>query len=152
MAHPGAGLQLMTNGWSSMGFGVPAAIAAKLCLPDRKVACVTGDGGFLMMAGEMATARRLKLPVVFVVLSDRRLELIRLKQERKSFQRYGTDLCDEGCPSADHVFGVPVLRAERRAEHTARPCTRPSAMDGPVIVEAEIRGADYAELIMRKHK
>jgi acetolactate synthase-1/2/3 large subunit len=36
----------MTNGNSSMGFGVPSAIAAKLCRPDKKVACVSGDGGF----------------------------------------------------------------------------------------------------------
>ncbi|MCK7480992.1 MAG: thiamine pyrophosphate-dependent enzyme [Candidatus Moduliflexus flocculans] len=60
----------MTNGWSSMGFGVPAALAAKLCRLDRKVVCVTGDGGFLMMAGEMAVARREGLAVVFVILAD----------------------------------------------------------------------------------
>ena len=57
-------------------FGVPAAIAAKLCLPERAVACVSGDGGFLMMAGEMATARRLGLNVVFVVLADNELRLL----------------------------------------------------------------------------
>ena len=45
------GNQIMTNGGSSMGFGIPAAIAAKLCCPERQVACGTGDGGFLMMAG-----------------------------------------------------------------------------------------------------
>ena len=54
-----------------MGFGIPAAIAAKLCCPDRQVACVTGDGGFLMMAGEMATAINLETPVVFCGVVDR---------------------------------------------------------------------------------
>ncbi len=54
---PGPGQLLMTNGWSSMGFDIPAAIAAKLCRPASPVVCVTGDGGFLMMAGEMQRRR-----------------------------------------------------------------------------------------------
>ena len=66
-----------------MGFGIPSAIAAKLFLPDRKVVCVTGDGGFLMMAGEIVTARRLDLQVVFLVLADGELSLIRTKQDIK---------------------------------------------------------------------
>jgi acetolactate synthase-1/2/3 large subunit len=92
---PAPGLQIMTNGWSSMGFGVPSAIAAKLCLPDRSVACVSGDGGFLMMAGEMITARRLNLDVVFVVLVDRELSLIHVKQEHKRYEHYGTIVIPE---------------------------------------------------------
>ena len=49
---------LATNGWSSMGFGMPAAYAAKMVHPDRAVAGVVGDGGFQMTAGELAVARR----------------------------------------------------------------------------------------------
>ena len=74
-----------------MGFGIPAALATKLCHPERQVVCVTGDGGFLMMV-EMATAVRLGLPVVFVVLVDRHLQLITLKQEHQGFPCYGTPL------------------------------------------------------------
>ena len=70
---PSPGLQIMTNGWSFMGFGVPSALAAKLHCPDRDVVCVSGDGGFLMMAGEMITARRLGLSVVFLILAERNL-------------------------------------------------------------------------------
>ena len=75
-----------------MGFGIPSAIAAKLCRPDRQVVCVTGDGGFLMMAGEMVTAINLGTPVVFVILTDQNLQLIKIKQERKGFPQYGTRL------------------------------------------------------------
>ena len=154
---PGPGLQLMTNGWSSMGFGVPSAIAAKLCRPDTPVACVTGDGGFLMMAGEMTTARRLGLPVVFVLLSDLRLELIRIKQERKGFARYGTVLYGENAVHGEDyepspsLFGVPVLPARDAASYRAalREAFRSA---GPVIVEAFIDGAEYDGLILRKHK
>ena len=148
---PAPGLQLMTNGCSSMGFGVPAAIAAKLCRPDRKVACVTGDGSFLMMAGEMAVARRKKLAVVFVVLADESLELIRLKQDRKDFPRYNTGLYLEPCPTANFVFGVPVLRADDAAAYRAA-LVEAFKTDGPVIIEAHIDSAEYDDLIMRKHK
>jgi acetolactate synthase-1/2/3 large subunit len=148
---PEAGLQLMTNGCSSMGFGVPAAIAAKLCRPDKKVACVTGDGSFLMMAGEMAVARRRNLPVVFVVLADQSLELINVKQVKKDFPHYATDLYAEECPTPEFVFGVPVIRADDAAGYRAA-LVKAFATDGPVIVEAHIDPSEYAGLIQRKHK
>lgn len=148
---PAPNLQLMTNGCSSMGFGVPAAIAAKLCMPERKVACVTGDGSFLMTAGEMALARRRKLPVVFVVLADQNLELIRLKQQRKGFEAYSTYLHQDECPTANFVFGVPVLRADDAETYRAA-LVKAFETDGPVIVEAHIDSSEYDRLIMKKHK
>ena len=148
---PAPGLQLMTNGCSSMGFGVPAAIAAKLCRPDKKVACVTGDGGFLMNAGEMAVARRRKLAIVFVVLADQNLELIRLKQSKKGFETYSTILHNEDCPTAEFVFGVPVIRADD-ADQYREALEKAFAIEGPVIVEAHIDSSEYEKLILRKHK
>ncbi|MFZ4614924.1 MAG: thiamine pyrophosphate-binding protein [Rectinemataceae bacterium] len=148
---PEPGLQLMTNGCSSMGFGVPAAIAAKLCRPDKKVACVTGDGSFLMMAGEMSLARRRNLPVVFIVLADQSLELIRLKQEKKGFPEYMTALYGDECPTAEFVFGVPVVRADDADQYRAA-LVKAFATEGPVIVEAHIDASEYAQLIQRKHK
>ncbi|GIX46146.1 MAG: hypothetical protein KatS3mg131_0357 [Candidatus Tectimicrobiota bacterium] len=84
----------MTNGWSAMGFGLPAALAAKLCRPEQAVVCVTGDGGLLMQAGELATAARLGLPVVIVVLVDHSLQLIAVKQQRQGLpvQRHAAGL------------------------------------------------------------
>ncbi|HOI23228.1 MAG TPA: thiamine pyrophosphate-binding protein [Spirochaetales bacterium] len=148
---PEPGLQIMTNGNSSMGFGVPSAIAAKLCRPDKKVACVSGDGGFLMMAGEMALARRRRLPIVFVILADQNLELIRLKQARKNFESYSTVLYEDECPTPNYIFGVPVLRADT-AEEYRKALLKGFETDGPVIVEAHIDPSEYSQLIMRKHK
>ncbi len=142
---------LMTNGCSSMGFGVPAAIAAKLCRPDKKVACVTGDGGFLMMAGEMAVARRRNLGVVFVVLADQHLALIDLKQQKKGFSKYSVSLHEDQCPTPDTVFGVPVLRADNAAQYR-QALAQAFAANGPVIVEAHIDPAEYGELILKRHK
>ena len=49
----------ITNGWSSMGFGLPGAIAAKLARPDLPVVCMIGDGCFQMTCGEVAVAKRM---------------------------------------------------------------------------------------------
>jgi acetolactate synthase I/II/III large subunit len=148
---PAPNLQIMTNGWSSMGYGVPAAIGAKLCRPDRPVVCVSGDGGFLMMAGEMATALRLGVHIVFLVLVDRRLELIRIKQERKGYRRYGTFLHGRQYSSATNIFGVPVISATTLPEYEAA-LNKAFAAQGPVVVEALIDGEEYDELILHKHK
>jgi acetolactate synthase-1/2/3 large subunit len=142
---------IMTNGWSSMGFGIPAALAAKLCLPDRAVACVTGDGGFLMMVGEMATAARMGLPVVFVVLTDRNLQLIKIKQERKSYPQYGTALYTDAYQPAPQYFGVPVMTAnDPQAFHAA--FATALNMSGPVIVEAVVDPNEYDTMILKPHK
>jgi acetolactate synthase-1/2/3 large subunit len=142
---------LMTNGWSSMGFAIPAAIAAKLCRPEKRVCCVVGDGGFLMMAGEMATAMRLGLHVVFVLMTDGSLSLIRIKQERKGYAEYGTPLHGETYDSARSVFGVPVLPA--RDDPTYRKAlTEAFDMDAPVIVQAFVDGREYDDLLLKGNR
>src|SRR5271165_5765112 len=72
---------LMTNGLSAMGFGVPAAIAAKLTRPDRPVIALVGDGGFAMTATEMRIASALGVPVTVVVFADGSLNRIELRQQ-----------------------------------------------------------------------
>lgn len=148
---PAPGSLLMTNGWSSMGFGIPAAIAAKLCLPDRPVACVVGDGGFLMMVGEMATAKRMGVSVVFVLLTDHSLELIRIKQERKDCATYGTPLHGDGYDSAHTYFGVPVLPAHDAASYRSA-LDKAFAAGGPVIVEAFVDPREYGDLVLKGDK
>ena len=59
-----------SGGFSSMGFTVPAAIGAKLAVPDRQVVGVAGDGDFAMNVQELATAMQLGLPVVYLVLNN----------------------------------------------------------------------------------
>ncbi|WP_256872654.1 thiamine pyrophosphate-binding protein [Candidatus Entotheonella palauensis] len=145
------GQLLMTNGWSSMGFGIPAAIAAKLCRPQHPVVCVTGDGGFLMMAGEMATAARLGLPVVVVVLVDRYIQLITVKQERQGAPQYGTQLYPPGYTSPDHYFGVPVVAAHD-VDEVREAVAQGLRGSAPLVVEALVDPAAYDEVILRPHK
>lgn len=148
---PRPGTQIMSNGWSSMGFGLPAAIAAKLCKPEVPVCCVVGDGGFLMTVGELATAAREKLPIVIVVFTDNDLALIRIKQEKKSNPIYGTPVRAEGTIGGPSLFGVPVKVAQNAEEFRAA-LVAGFAHDGPVIVEALLDSREYDGLVLRKDK
>ena len=140
---------IITNGWSSMGFGIPAAISAQLIRPDSTVVCITGDGGFLMTAGEIMTARRYNLPVIIVVLSDGELNLIKLKQSWKDLPPYGTLLYSGDLFASDTFLGVKVLTADsedkmRKSINTAL------SLDEPVIVNAVIDPEEYKWLVVKQ--
>ena len=134
---------LITNGWSSMGFGLPSAIAAKLAAPDRPNICILGDGCFQMICGELAVARRIGGALPVLVLDDGWLSLIQVKQLRRNLQVYGTDLdsIDEGAPPA-HYFGVPVI-AVRDADGLRAALVKALAADHPVVIEAKVDGSHY---------
>jgi acetolactate synthase I/II/III large subunit len=71
---------IITNGFCSMGFALPGAIAAQLARPKQKVVAMCGDGGFLMNLQELETAVRLSLPLIIIVWCDSDLGMISLKQ------------------------------------------------------------------------
>jgi acetolactate synthase I/II/III large subunit len=148
---PEPGLQIMTNGWSTMGFGIPAAIAAKLVFPEKSVCAVVGDGGFLMTAGEIATAVRYNLKIVIVLLTDNDLALIRIKQEKKGNPIYGTPVRAEGAVGGPNIFGAPV-RTARDPETFRTLLTEAFHADGPVIVEALVDSREYDEVVLHKDK
>lgn len=137
----------ITNGWSSMGFGLPAAIAAKIARPDVPVVCLIGDGCFQMTCGELATAKRMGLTLPVVVLDDRWLGLIRVKQERRQLTVYGTALQDEEYrdPPAHH-FGVPAFGA-RDGEALRTALTAALQADHPTVIEAVVDSAHYSDTV-----
>jgi len=142
----GTGNFLVSNGWSSMGFAIPAAIAANLIFPGRPVVACLGDGGFLMTVGEINTAVRLRLPVVFVVFRDSFLSLIRVKQSRKEYHRYGVELFGPGYSSSDNFFGAKVLVA-RSEEEFRYAFERGLEGNEPLIIEAVVDPAEYDALV-----
>jgi acetolactate synthase-1/2/3 large subunit len=136
---------LATNGWSSMGYGMPAAYAAKLVFPERSVVAVIGDGGFQMTAGELAMARRLNLAVPIIVLNDGWLGLMKIKQERKNYSLSGVHL---GPPpeSPAHYFGVPC-RAAKTPEAFRDALNWAFAHNGPSVIEAFIDVEAYSSTV-----
>ncbi|MES9853581.1 MAG: acetolactate synthase large subunit [Candidatus Thiodiazotropha sp. L084R] len=86
---------LIPNGFCSMGFALPGAIAASLVAPDKRIIGIAGDGGFLMNVQEMETAKRLNSNLVMLVWEDSAYGLIAWKQE----SQFGTH--------TDLAFGNP---------------------------------------------
>ena len=140
---------IMTNGWSGMGFGIPAALAAQLNNPEATVACITGDGGFLMMAGEILTAKRYNLPVIVIVFSDGELNLIKVKQSWKNIPPYGTILYDGDLFGSDIFLGIKVLRAQSH-EEMRKAIIAALSVNEPVIINAVIDPDDYKWLIVKR--
>jgi acetolactate synthase-1/2/3 large subunit len=138
---------LITNGWSSMGFGLPGAIAAKLARPELPVVCLIGDGCFQMTCGEVATAKRLGITLPIVVLDDRWLALIKVKQIRRQFPLYGTELQQEDyrAPPA-HYFGVPALGVDSPEALEAAVKTALTA-HGPTVIEAVVDSEHYLKTV-----
>src|SRR5208337_508263 len=90
----------------SMGYGVPAGIAAKLLHPGRTVVAFAGDGCFLMTGQEFATAVQYRAPVVFIVVNNGMYGTIRMHQERHFPGRvYGTGLVNPDFPAYARAFG-----------------------------------------------
>jgi acetolactate synthase I/II/III large subunit len=136
---------ISTNGWSSMGYGIPAAYAAKLVHPDRQVVAVVGDGCFAMTAGELTVGRRLGLAVPVIVLNDGWLSLIKVKQERRELGQSAVRL-GEPPPSPEHYFGVPV-RSATSADDLSAALDWAFSQDGPTVVEAFIDPSEYSQTV-----
>jgi acetolactate synthase-1/2/3 large subunit len=134
---------LMTNGLSSMGFSLPAAIAAKIVHPDKQVVCFIGDGGLAMVQGELRVAASLKIDPIVVVFCDNSLNRIELKQMARQYPSWGTVIEPTdmtmlaramGCDGVevDSIKGLEGVLAGARAK------------DRPLVIGARIDPAQYA--------
>jgi acetolactate synthase-1/2/3 large subunit len=104
----------------SMGYGVAAAIAAKLVHPDRIALCFTGDGDFVMSSPEFATAVQYELPIVVLLVNNGMYATIRMHQERQFPGRViGTDLVNPDFPALAQSYGGFGERVERTADFEA---------------------------------
>jgi acetolactate synthase I/II/III large subunit len=126
----------------AMGYGIPAAIAAKVVHPSRTVVCVSGDGDFLMSGHELAVAVQEELPIVVLVVNNGMYGTIRMHQERLFPGRVvGTDLVNPDFVAWAHAFGAygeVVLRSEDFPDAFERALTeqRPALLELRVDPEA----------------
>ncbi|HUK93279.1 MAG TPA: thiamine pyrophosphate-dependent enzyme, partial [Methanomicrobiales archaeon] len=107
---------LMSGYLATMGFSLPAAIAAKLARPEKKVFCITGDGGFAMGMAELVTAVKYHLPMVVVVLNNRELGMIRVEQQMEHYQNFGTELLNPDFAAYADACGGRGIRVTRPGE------------------------------------
>ncbi|PXV90287.1 acetolactate synthase large subunit [Lachnotalea glycerini] len=90
---------LTSGGLGTMGFGLPAAIGAKLGNPDKQVVCISGDGGMQMNIQEMATAVTCELPITFCIFNNSYLGMVRQFQQLFFNKRYSSTClrCRKSC-------------------------------------------------------
>ena len=125
-----------TNG--SMGYGLPAAVAAKLARPDRPVLAVCGDGDFLMNGQELATAAQYGAAFVALVVNNGKYGTIRMHQEREYPGRvYGTELVNPDFAAYARAFGGHGELVER-TEDFASAFERAWAAGKPALLELRI--------------
>jgi len=133
---------LVSNGLSSMGYGLASAIAAKLVHPKRPSVTVVGDGGLLMYAGELETAARLGTAVIIVVCADRTLSLIKMNQERKGYPPCGVEFTSPDWTAVARGMGLGAVRVETGRD-LADALELALSWQGPFLIEAQIDPAGY---------
>ena len=122
----------------AMGYGVPAAIAAKLRHPERQVVCLAGDGCFLMTSQELATVKQHRLAIIFIVFNNGMYGTIRMHQEVNYPGRtIGTDLCNPDFVAYAESFGVSAERVDSH-ESFAPALARALESGSPYLIELSL--------------
>lgn len=123
---------IISNGFASMGIGVPGAIAAKLVFPDRTVLTVTGDAGFLMNSQEIETALRIGTPIVILIWNDSEYGLITWHQLRHFGRPSHIDFKNPDLVKYAESFGAKGYRVEAAADLI--PILKQAVADDTVVV------------------
>lgn len=139
---------LKSNGLSSMGYALPAAIASALAEPQVPVAVLTGDGGMMMCLGELATARQVGAGVVCVVLNDAALSLIDIKQQRAQRPSIGVRYAASDFAAMAKGFGCRGWRVDRRGD-LEQALAQAFASGGPAVVDVRIDAGGYGGQLER---
>lgn len=139
---------IISNGFATMGIGLPGAIAAKLTFPDRPVVTVTGDGGFLMNCQELETAGRLGLPIVVLVWRDDGYGVIRWKQMLRFGRTFGVDFENPNFVELAESFGAKGYRVSEESE--LAPILQEALLhNGPVVIDCPVDYGENLKLIER---
>jgi acetolactate synthase-1/2/3 large subunit len=123
---------IFPNDFQSMGYGLPAAIGAKIAAPARPVVAVVGDGGFVMSGMELLTAVREQVPLVVVVFHDGRLNQIRLQQLAEFGREHDVALRTPDFASFARAIGMSYMRLAGDATAALRTAI---ASPEPILVE-----------------
>lgn len=133
---------IQSSGLCTMGCAVPMAIGRKLAEPDRPVVSFSGDAGFLMVAGDLATAAELGVAPIFVVFTDASLALIDLKQRQRQLKNAGVDMMRHDFAAIGRAFGGNGVTVRNRATLN-KALTEALASDRFTVISAEIEPGGY---------
>ncbi|HZB33793.1 MAG TPA: thiamine pyrophosphate-binding protein [Streptosporangiaceae bacterium] len=139
---------IISSGLATMGFALPAAIAAALARPERRVVCFTGDGGLGMCLGELETLSRLDLKVTVIVFNDSRLSLIAIKAkpEANGGAHPITEYTRIDFATVGRGYGLLAARAAT-TEELDQAIQQALGHDGPSIIDACVDPSGYPEVL-----
>ncbi|WP_299981882.1 acetolactate synthase large subunit [uncultured Pseudoteredinibacter sp.] len=132
---------LIPNGFCSMGFALPGAIAASIVHPDRNILAISGDAGFMMNMQEMETARRLNLNLTVMVWDDGGYGLIKWKQENEFGKHTDLDFGNPHWVPLAESFGWHAQRVDNSRDLQGA-IKNAFETDGPSLIVIPI---DYSE-------
>ena len=128
---------IISNGFASMGIGVPGAIAAKMIHPERTVLTITGDAGFMMNSQELETAMRYNIPIIVMIWRDDEYGLIRWHQQKEFGRPSHIGFSNPDFVKYAESFGAKGFRVEDARDlqtviKEARDCGTVAVIDCPV--------------------
>jgi acetolactate synthase-1/2/3 large subunit len=138
---------LISSGLATMGFALPAAIAAALCSTTQLVVAFTGDGGLGMTLAEIETAARLRLRIAVVVFNDGALSLIKIKQ-RPAGQGgpEAVDFAPVSYARAAQALGAAAVSVSTETDLAAA-LSAASGRDGPTVIDVQVDPAAYPAIM-----
>lgn len=134
---------ITSGGLGTMGFGLPAAIGAKMARPEEEVWAIVGDGGFQMTMCELATAVQERVEVKIAIVNNGYLGMVRQWQEFFYEERYNATpmIAPDFCKLAD-AFGIPAIRVEKRLDVESAVKQARAHTGGPIVVEFRVEKHD----------
>ena len=133
---------ITSGGLGTMGFGLPAALGAKLGVPDREVVCVMGDGGFQMTMQELGTIMQNRIGVKMIVLNNSYLGMVRQWQELFYDRRYSfTEMVNPDFGLIARGNGLSYRCVERR-EELDEAIAAMKASEGAFLLEVRVEGEE----------
>ncbi|MBM4764814.1 thiamine pyrophosphate-binding protein [Bacillus sp. B15-48] len=129
--------QIIFSGeWRTMGFGLPAALAAKLCYPEKQVVAVVGDGGIEMTLADLLTAVKYKLNIVVIIFNNHALQMERDKMIASGSNEMGVDLTNpDFIKMAEACFWKGYhIKDESELDHTLK---KAFLNEGPTLISVE---------------
>ena len=133
---------ITSGGLGTMGFGLPAAIGAKMALPNEEVWAIVGDGGFQMTLCELATAVQENVGVKIGIINNAYLGMVRQWQEFFYEERYNqTPMISPDFVKLAEAYGIPALRVTRR-DQIPDAVRQARETPGPFLIEFQVEKAD----------
>jgi acetolactate synthase-1/2/3 large subunit len=140
--HEGPRSLITSGGLGTMGFGLPAAIGARIARPDAEVWAIVGDGGFQMTQAELSTAAQEGVKVNIAIINNGYLGMVRQWQEFFYERRYAaTPLRSPDFVKIAEAHGLTGLRVTRRDEVLSA-VERARADDNTVLIDFRVEQED----------